>query len=385
MRYSDNSSVFSYIVSDMVKYPSTAISTLAVAYKDGSIILYYNEEFCEKTRNYMQAWLKHECMHVLFGHCTTRKPEDETTWGLWNIAFDLAVNQFLLSDLPTDAQLKSMTGEPEARLCVPERGMFTDYPVGLSSEEYYEMLKDDPNIPDEMKNPSFFEHKFWEDFENLPEPVKEMLKEQLAKQIHEMGGLPGDMTDFLDKEVPELRIGPQKLHHLLDKIGGFFARKATKRKTRSRVDRRYSEYPGRINERTFHSVVVLLDHSGSVDDSKLSLFWAFLKYINKHYNVITIPFTTEAHLNLVEKFAVMRFTKPTRKASGGTDVNQSIIDAMAKFRGDYAFVILSDFETGRMSEEPFQEGRTFAVCLKQDEKSMTAFREIPQSARYVID
>ncbi len=81
----------------------------------------------------------------------------------------------------------------------------------------------------------------------------------------------------------------------------------------------------------------------------------------------------------------MRFTKPTRKASGGTDVNQSIIDAMAKFRGDYAFVILSDFETGRMSEEPFQEGRTFAVCLKQDEKSMTAFREIPQSARYVID
>ena len=388
MRYNDNNSVFSYIMSQMVKYPTEQVSTLAVSYQDGTILLYYNEEFCDKTKKYMNAWLKHECMHVLFGHCTSRKPEDETTHALWNIAFDLAVNQFLLMDLPSDEQLAELLEDTsgQVKLCVPTRGKFEDYPLGLSSEKYYELLKQDPEIPEYMKDPKFFSHKFWEEFENLPEPVKDMIKESLSKAISESGGkLPGDMTEFMKKEIPELAIGPQKLHVLLDRINGFFARKATRRRTRSRVDRRYSEFPGKINERTFHSVVVLMDHSGSVDESKLSMFWAFLKYLNKHYNVVTVPFTVQAHLELAEKFAVMRFRHPSRRASGGTDVDRSIVEAMAKYKGDYVFVILSDFETGRMTEQPFQEGRTFAVCLKQDEGTMTSFREIPQNARYVIE
>lgn len=386
MRYNDGSSVFSYIMTQMIKYPTTMVGTLGVTYKNGSIILYYNTDFCEKTETYMSTWLKHECMHVLFGHCTTRKPEDETTHSLWNIAFDLAVNQFLHTELPSDVVLNELTGREDSMLCVPGRGHFKEYPFGLSSEEYYELLKKDPNIPEQLKDPDAFSHKFWKDFAELPEPVKDFLKEQLAKAIMESGGkLPGDMYEFMEKEIPDLCIGPQHLHNLFDRINGFFARKATKRRTRSRTDRRYAEYPGKINERTFHSVVVLLDHSGSIDEGKLSLFWSFLKYINKHYNVVTVPFTTESHFNLVEKYAVMRFRHPTRRASGGTDVNTSIIEAMAKYKGDYVFVILSDFETYTMTSEPFAEGRTFAVCLKQDEPSMMAFQEIPQSARYVIE
>ena len=117
----------------------------------------------------------------------------------------------------------------------------------------------------------------------------------------------------------------------------------------------------------------------------MELFFSFLKYLNKHYNVVTVPFTIQAHVDMAEKFAVMKFRKPSRRANGGTDVGLSIKQAQKKYIGDYVFVVLSDFQTNSMPSELFAEKRTFCVCLKEDVGTMTSFETIPAGAKYVIE
>jgi len=84
---------FSSIVRSMRKVPTNSIPTAGVSFKDDSITLYWNPSFLnDLTGRQVFGLLKHECYHLIFKHLTIRKQDPHL---LWNIATDLAIQQFL--------------------------------------------------------------------------------------------------------------------------------------------------------------------------------------------------------------------------------------------------------------------------------------------------
>ena len=108
---------------------STAIPTAGVRVNErGYFEMMYNPDFFEKLEPVQRLGvLKHEFYHIIFEHITGRLPSEGLT-KLWNIATDLAINSHLMEELPENG-------------CFPGKGMFKDFPVGLSAENYMDLLK----------------------------------------------------------------------------------------------------------------------------------------------------------------------------------------------------------------------------------------------------
>ena len=81
---------FSDIMRCIRKEMTNSIPTAGVLCKDDSIVMYWNPKFVSKLPvRQMFGLLKHECYHLIYQHCTSRKQEPHL---MWNIATDLAIN-----------------------------------------------------------------------------------------------------------------------------------------------------------------------------------------------------------------------------------------------------------------------------------------------------
>ena len=156
----------------LTKTRTRAIPTAGVIAKEGDLQMYWNDRFMAALPGkQIRGVLKHECLHLIFEHTTTRKYEPHK---VWNYATDLAINSHIRGELP---DMCLMPGEKE----------FADYPVGKSAEWYFAELKKnppedggggggegDPNDGDGQ----FDDHEGWGD---VPSEVKEMAKERLKE------------------------------------------------------------------------------------------------------------------------------------------------------------------------------------------------------------
>ena len=116
------------------KSPSQAIPTAGVRINphNQQFEMIYNPEFMGKlTDKEKLGVLMHEFYHIIFEHVTTRLPPEGMNM-TWNIATDLAINSHIADMLPEGGCIPSKKDTP-----------FEKYPVGLSAEAYYQMLKDD--------------------------------------------------------------------------------------------------------------------------------------------------------------------------------------------------------------------------------------------------
>lgn len=384
----DHQTIYSYFMTLVRRVPDDKVPTLGVLVDEvGTYTLLYNPEFVNKTAQYLDVWIKHEMDHLMFGHCTSRKARSKETHALWNVAFDLAVNQFHEDELPSDAELQVMldrVGDPSIGLVVPGRGKFIRYPSGLCSEEYYDMLLEDPNMEEYKALGEGLGHEIWEQLDQLPEAARERIAKELADLANKFSGfMPEGMYEMVSREVPAQRIGIQDMKRLAESINGYYERSSIPKKTRSRLDRRYHAYPGTTYEMTDNNVVVLVDQSGSVNEEKLGKFLEFLRYINKHHGVIMVPFATEAALGFAKEYPVRRFRKVERCINGGTDVQASLEQAMKAYPKEKVFIIVSDFDTGVLKSESFSN-EVYAVFLPEDENCVNSRTEIPHKSKYII-
>ena len=114
------------------KSKTTAIPTAGVRInpRTGRYEMVYNPEFFQKLTPVERAGvLKHEFYHLVFEHVTGRLPPEGLT-KMWNVATDLAINSFLVGELPEGG-------------CIPQKEPFQDYPIEQSAEFYFDMLKND--------------------------------------------------------------------------------------------------------------------------------------------------------------------------------------------------------------------------------------------------
>jgi predicted metal-dependent peptidase len=285
--------------------------------------------------------LKHELLHVSFGHLVMR--DLYTNHKLFNIAADLEINQYIHNDYLPEG---GITMETFPELDLPERA---------GTKKYYELLEEaqqEGNCPSlesllsQMDGDSQYCHKTWEEFDELSEADKKLVQKQVEHQLKETaeqtekrrGNIPGELADLLER----LRhIEPAKFDWkgYLRRFIGNSSVSYTK-KLRRKYNKRYVENPG-LKIKFKNNILVGVDTSGSVSNSELKEFMNELVHMHKTGHKITVA-QCDTRLNSVEEFNPRKDWEI--KGRGGTSF-QPVIDLYNERKGLYtALIYLTDGE-----------------------------------------
>lgn len=284
--------------------------------------------------------LKHELLHISFGHLVTRDRYPNKK--LFNIAADLEINQYILDSYLPDGGLKLDTF-PELNL-----------PVKAGTDEYYKLLEQAQedgsseslnSLLDQMNGDSPYDHTTWDEFDQLSEADKKLVQKQIEHQLKEVaeqtekrcGSIPGELAELIQR----LRyVEPAKFDWkgYLRRFVGNSTVIYTK-KLRRKYNKRYSANPG-LKIKFKNHILVGIDTSGSVSSDELKEFMNELVHMHKTGHKITIA-QCDTQLNSVEEFNPKRDLEI--KGRGGTSF-QPVVDHFNE-KGNYtALIYLTDGE-----------------------------------------
>ena len=348
-----NEPFFAALSRRVEKTSTKSIPTAGVRVNErGFFEMYYNPDFFEGLTDKQRAGvLKHEFYHLVFEHCTTRLPEKGMS-KLWNIATDLAINSFLMDELPEQG-------------CFPGKGKFKDFPVELSSEEYFKLLQDmqeeeeakgegqgeggsgegsegdgEPSLED---FDSFDDHSQWGENPVDPDALKkaqERLKNAVkdaVKEASQQGW--GSVSNQCKKDILDSitsKVDWRKVLRYFIKT----SQASNKRSTVKRINRRFPYiHAGRRTERVAN-IAISIDQSGSVSDAMLSAFYAELDKLASLASFTVIPFDDEVFEDKVFLWKKGEKRQRERVLCGGTN-----FDAPTKYVNKHGFdghIILTD-------------------------------------------
>mgnify|MGYP003108636195 CR=1 FL=1 len=285
--------------------------------------------------------LKHELLHVSFGHITMR--DRFSNHKLFNIAADLEINQYIAADqLPEGGLTLDMFPD----LNLPEKAGTTKYYELLEQEQKSGSCPSLESLLDQMDGDSQYCHGTWEEFEDLTEAEQKLVEKQVQHQMKETaeqtekrrGNIPGELADLISR----LRhIEPPKFDWkgYLRRFVGNSSVSYTK-KLRRKYNKRYVENPG-LKIKFKNNILVGVDTSGSVSNDELKEFMNELVHMHKTGHKITVA-QCDTQLNSVEEFNPRKDWEI--KGRGGTSF-QPVIDHFNERKGKYtALIYLTDGE-----------------------------------------
>ena len=326
------------------------IPTAGVSKNGIGVQLSINTEFFNSLNDKQRmGLLKHELLHISFGHLLVRDLYADKQ--LFNIAADLEINQYIDRD------------------ALPEGGLFLDtfpelnLPKKAGTKKYYELLeqecKNNPcqslqSILDQMDGDSQYDHKTWKEFDELTEAEKKLIQKQVEHQIKETadqtkkrcGNIPGELADLIERLT---NIEPPKFDWkgYLRRFVGNSTVSYTK-KLRRKYNKRYSDNPG-LKIKFKNNILVGVDTSGSVSNDELKEFMSELTHMHKTGHKITVA-QCDTQINSVEVFNPRKDWEI--KGRGGT-VFQPVIDLFNKKKGVYtALIYLTDGEAATPEDCP---------------------------------
>ena len=283
--------------------------------------------------------LKHELLHISFGHLLSRDkyPDKE----LFNIAADLEINQYINIEYLPEGGI-TMDSFPELTL---NRRAGTNY--------YYEELSKVkgtgkcPSLDSLLDNMSGspYEHTTWDDFEDLPDAEKKLIEKQIEHQVRETadavekksGNVPGELADLIRR----LRhVEPAKFdwRGYLRRFAGNSSVVYTK-KLRRKYNKRYAANPG-LKIKFKNHICVGIDTSGSVNNEELKEFVNELHHMHKTGHKITVV-QCDTRINSIEDFNPSKDFEV--KGRGGTSF-QPVVDHYNKYGRYTALIYLTDGE-----------------------------------------
>ena len=333
------------------KRATTSVPTAGVLVTDdGRFEMVYNPDFMERmieecgnvraNRDNPYRWVRgilmHEFYHLIYGHVTTRLPEEGMS-KLWNIATDLAINTHIPDELPPLA-------------CVPGVGPFAELEAGLSADAYYKLLKQDQEEKEESNDDSegssgdnegeegegssggmsdaepMDDHSGWgeaegEDAATNQQIAEERLKDMGKKAVEEAnnrgwGSVPGQMRKEIMESIAT-KVDWKKVLRSFVKA----SQKSSRRSTVKRINRRFPYiHAGKRSDRVAR-VAISIDQSGSVSDSMLAAFFSELEALAKYAEFVVVPFDTEVNEGLVYTWKKGEKKKWERVMYGGTCFN----------------------------------------------------------------
>jgi len=283
------------------KVPTAGVSRLGINYQ-----LYLNEEFWDKlTPDQRIGLLKHELLHIAFFHITDYDHLSDKLMA--NIAMDIEINQYIDSIfLPPGPQLPETY--PELNL-EPKKGTKYYYDKLMEGKENPGTCPNLDKVLDaagegqgsvevtingkgevEVKLP---DHGTWEEFDNLDEATKKLIKTQTEHILKEVvdqvtksrGVIPGEMAEIIDKIS---QINPPKFNwrgYLRRFVGGSI--KTFSKMSRQKPNFRFIENPGLKHKEKRH-ILVAVDTSGSVSTNELVEFLHEIHHISRTGTEVTL-------------------------------------------------------------------------------------------------
>lgn len=342
---------FAAVSRQIRKVPTKNIPTAGVTVEPvtSNFVLYYNPVFFAVTlKNDVErlAVLKHEFYHLILEHVTSRKPKDKKENKLWNIAADLAINSFLIGEIPEFC-------------CIPGKGFFADMKELQSSEWYFSALKKKQQEQQangqsgqgegvEGEEGQFDDHTSWDELsdaekEYVREIAKEKLKHMLGKAVKEVtknGNNWGSVSTEMKQDIIKRLAGTVDWRKVLR----WFVKtsqRADKSNSVRKINKRFAYiHPGkRVNRQA--NIAVSIDQSGSVSDSLLCAFFAELNKLSEIATFTVIPFDSEVIASEVFVWKKGENRAWKRVACGGTDFDAPTryVNKEAKFDGH---ILLTD-------------------------------------------
>jgi predicted metal-dependent peptidase len=319
----------------------------------------YNPEFFEKLTPVERAGvLKHEFYHLIFEHVTGRLPPEGLT-KMWNVATDLAINSFLVGELPEGG-------------CIPQKAPFEAYPLEQSAEFYFDMLKNDEQFKQDPQDgegdgegqgegqgegsgsgsggglpDSLDDHSGWgEDVDQgMKEVAEQRLKEDLKQIVDEMNSSGKSCGAKTRKQIQDFitpKVDWRKVLRYFIKT----SQRANKRSTVRRLNRRFPYIHSGTKVTRQAKIAVAIDQSGSVSDHMLALFFSELSSLSKYASFDIIPFDTEVAEDQIWTWKKGKRHTWERVLTGGTDFNAPT--EYVNKKGDYdGLIILTDLEAPR--------------------------------------
>ena len=300
--------------------------------------------FGELKESHQQGLLKHELLHIAFGHIILA--DKYSNKKLFNIAADIEINQYIDDNMLPPGGL---TRESFPGIFLPRKA---------GTEKYYKLLEQtmDQNgnsnnselqaLLDQMDGNSRYCHKEWEEVTNLPEAEKKLVQKQYEHQMKttaeeikkKHGTIPGELAEIIEKlfttQLPKFN-WKAFLKRFINNSSKVYTKKL-----RRKFNKRYAGNPGLKIKRKNH-VLVGVDTSGSVSTDELKEFMNEICHMYKTGNQITVAqFDTE--LTSVEEFNPKQDWEI--KGRGGTFF-QPVVDHYNDPKTKYSgFICLTDGE-----------------------------------------
>jgi predicted metal-dependent peptidase len=253
-----------------------------------------NEEFWTGlSEMHQMGLLKHELLHIAFGHLTSFKSFKNHR--LANIAMDMEINQYIDKDwLPTggididDYEDLNLDRKAGCRYYYDKLNQFQEEKDKNGSCGNEDMDK----LLDQVANGEGPDHSTWGEFEDLSEAEQKLIEKQLQKvladakeqTVKKRGNVPGEIEGVIVIE----QIVPPKFdwRGYIRRFTGVSTKVFTK-KIRRKENRRYEENPG-LKIKMRQHMLLAIDTSGSVSNTELQEFMGEIHHIYKAGVDVTI-------------------------------------------------------------------------------------------------
>ena len=354
---------FADLMRNITKIRDEKISTAGVTVRDNDLYLYWNPRFLANLSNAeIVGLLKHECYHLFFEHCTTRRMEPHN---IANVATDLAINSIIPEDELPKCGL--IPGKPFdlSKVKDPKRleqlkkvsDKIASFPKGQSSDWYFSALMEDPDVQEALNGDgegeihiTLDDHEGWDEMsEEEREVVKGKVRDLLRKAVrradgsNSWGSVPAEIREELRKMVSDAVDWTKVLQNFVGT-----SQRLNKSSTLRRLNRKYPYiHPGTQRGHTA-TVGVFVDMSGSVSDENLEEIYAVLGGLAKKVTFKFYPFDSEVDDKNNFEWRKGQKRPPTRFRAGGTSFI-AVNDFVKKNRGLFDGIIVC---TDGCAEDP---------------------------------
>lgn len=310
--------------------------------------LWYNSDYmteCIENVGYDKAYIhffevmKHEVLHVVFGHLSIDLPDKERA----AIAVDLAVNSYLNSN----KFIKGENGEDNCMLAknfnLPEKqSAIWYYQQLLQNKQYQKMMQNKKKISD-LLDKIMKDHENWQDVVSDPvqqEIIKDLIRK--SKEHCKMNGW-GNTPSELISELDDL-LGKKKPLIPWGRILKLFVASNSESDidyTIMKRSKRYGTRPGLKKLETLR-LAIGIDTSGSISDEQLCLFMNELRWIEREGAKLHV---FECDTRIVRDYPYKQFDGKVQ-GRGGTDL-EPVLKRVSEEKYD-ALIFFTDFYTGKI-------------------------------------
>ncbi len=353
-----NEPFYSRILRSLNKEETTQIPTAGVTCVNDDITLYWNREFLAGLNKHeITGLLKHECLHLVFGHTSDRRKDPHI---IWNYATDLAINSTIPEhELPKGGLIpgkKLFLDESQKENATQEEidnfeklsSLIESFPRNKTSEYYFEKLMENKDIKKFLEESDKFEIGFddHEGWDNMSDEEKELLKGKLKELIKDAiqeaesrswGSIPAETRS----EIYKIVSSKISWESLLKRFCGF-TRKDERRSSIRRLNRKYPGiHPG--SKKIYRPMIaVYIDESGSVSDKELSLFYSELDNLSRSTDFFLYKF--DSRVDDQNGFIWKKNKRPniSRTLVGGTSFSAVTRHAQENRKKFDGYIILTD-------------------------------------------